>query len=277
MSATQSSNLESHSNGGEAPRAERLNYRRLWLLGGAAIGGLIVSGGLFWTLWVQGKKVAETQFHLDAEKKVEAVRQMLSEQLSTMSLLKAFYAGSMEVDRREFKIFTDSIFAEHPDIKLMAWMPHVRLEDRSAYEEAMKKAGIEQYEIIEHRGESFVAAVRREKYFPIEYIEPRDKHRALVGFDIGSLPGYRGAMELAEANLGPAIVYQDLPGVESLPEPRIYMIETARNEPPSSTENINPAQPSDGLILGMFHLSDVVKKRIGITTARRRGLISIST
>ena len=56
--------------------------------------------------------MAEVQFRLEAEKKVEAIKQALANQLSVMSLVKAFYAGSVEVDRNEFKIFSDSVFEE---------------------------------------------------------------------------------------------------------------------------------------------------------------------
>ncbi|MGA2797363.1 MAG: hypothetical protein ABSE63_07295 [Thermoguttaceae bacterium] len=127
--ATRNTNLESAAAKGEGPHSHRPNYKQWWLLSVVAVGGLVFSVALFYTLWREEHQVAGVQFRLEAAKKVEAIKQALANQLGVMSLFRAFYAGSLEVDRNEFKIFSDSVFEEHPDINTLAWMPRVRPEE----------------------------------------------------------------------------------------------------------------------------------------------------
>ncbi|MGD0519456.1 MAG: PAS domain S-box protein, partial [Thermoguttaceae bacterium] len=262
MTATRTTNLESVAAKGEGSRFHRLNYKQWWLLGGVAVGGLVVSFVLFWTIRLQERQVAGVQFRLEAEKKVAAVKQALADQLGIMSLVKAFYAGSFDVDRNEFKIFSDSVFKEHSDIKTLAWMPRIRSEKRDAFEEAAKKAGLLQYQITERRGESFVPAAVRKQYFPILFIEPQAKHQDMLGFDFGSLPECLAAMDRAEAKPGPAITYVNISGLKSEPEFTICMFEDAHNESRSSAEVANPPHLADGFILGVFHIRDVVNSAL---------------
>ncbi|MGD0383950.1 MAG: CHASE domain-containing protein, partial [Thermoguttaceae bacterium] len=246
----------------EGSRFHRLSYKQWWLLGGVAVGGLVVSFVLFWTIRLQERRVAMVQFRLEAEKKVAAVKQALADQLGIMSLVKAFYAGSFDVDRNEFKIFSDSVFEEHSDIKTLAWMPRVRSEERGAFEQSVKKAGFPQFQITERRGESFVPAAVRKQYFPILFIEPQAKHQDMLGFDLGSLPECIAAMDRAETKPGPAITDVNIPGLKSESELTIYMFEDAQNEVHSSTEGGNPPPPADGFILGVFQLRDVVNSAL---------------
>jgi PAS domain S-box-containing protein len=262
MTATRTANPESIQPNGKGPRVRRLTNWRYWLLGLVAFGGLVISVVLYWTLRWQENQVAEAQFHLEAEKKVEVIKQALANQLSVISLVRAFYAGSMEVDRNEFKTFADSVFKEHPDIETMAWMPRVRSEERRAFEESARKMGFPQYEITERRGEIFVPAAQREQYFPILFIQSQEKHTDIRGFDLGSLPECLEAVNRAEGNLGPAISYYNIPGLVDELVPTIYMYDDAHNETTPSTVDLNPSRPADGYILSLFHLRDVVKKSL---------------
>jgi PAS domain S-box-containing protein len=262
MMATRTTNLESVAAKGEGSRFHRLSYKQWWLLGGVAVGGLVVSFVLYWTIRLQERQVAGVQFHLEAEKKVAAVKQALANQLGVMSLVKAFYAGSFEVDWNEFKIFSDSVFEEHSDIKTLAWMPRVRSEERGVFEEAAKKSGFPQFQITERRGESFVPAAVRKQYFPILFIEPLAKHQDMLGFDLGSLPECLAAMDRADTKPGPAITDVNIPGLKSGSESIIYMFEGAQNETRSSAEGGNPPRLADGFILGVFHIRDVVSSAL---------------
>ncbi|MGD0654255.1 MAG: CHASE domain-containing protein [Thermoguttaceae bacterium] len=246
----------------EGSRFHRLSYKQWWLLGGVAVGGLVVSFVLFWTIRLQERQVAGVQFRLEAEKKVAAVKQALANQLGVVSLVKAFYAGSFEVDRNELKIFSDSVFEEHSDIKTLAWMPRVRSEQRGAFEEAVKKSGFPQFQITQRRGDVFVPATVRKQYFPILFIEPQTRHQDMLGFDLGSLPECIAAMDWAETRLGPAITYANIPGLKTESEFTIYMFEGAQNEVHSSAEVANPSPLADGFILGMFHIRDVVSSAL---------------
>jgi PAS domain S-box-containing protein len=264
MMATRITNLESFQSNEKGSQAHRLNYRQQFLLAGVAVAGIIVSIVVFWLLRVQEHQVAVAQFRLEAEKRVEAIKQAFANQLGVMSLVKAFYAGSVEVDRSEFTTFSDSVFEEHPDIKILAWMPRVRSERRRAFEEAAKKTEFSRYQIVEYRGKVFVPEAQREQYFPILFIEPSEKYINMLGFDIGSLPECLAAMDRAEAKLGPAIPDIHIPGLGSESETTIYMFEDAHNELPANVDDSNPPRPADGFVLGVFQLRDVINSALNL-------------
>jgi PAS domain S-box-containing protein len=262
MMATRNNNLESAAAKEDGPHSHRLNLKQWCLLSGVAAGGVIVSVVLFWIIWMQERQVAVVQFRLEAEIKVEAIKQALANQLGVMSLIKAFYAGSVEVDQNEFKTFSDSVFKEHPDIETIAWMPRVRSEERAAFEEAARKSGFPQFEITDRRGDRFVPAGQRQQYFPILYIQSQENPQAIQGFDLGSLPECLAAMERAEVDVGPAISYYNIPGLVKETVSTIYMFEDAHNEMPPSTSELNPPRPSDGFILGVFHMRNVINRAL---------------
>ena len=142
MMATRTNNVESAAAAGKGPDAQRLSYRQWWLLIAVAVCGLVFSLTLFCILWHEEHEAAGVQFRLEAGKKVEAIEHAIADQLGVMSLFKAFYAGSVDVDRYEFKIFSDSVFEEHPEVKVLAWLPSVRSDERGAFEAELKGTDI---------------------------------------------------------------------------------------------------------------------------------------
>lgn len=205
--------------------------------------------------------MAETQFKHDAEKKVEAIKQTIANQLSVIGLLKSFYAGSLDVQQAEFKTFSASILEDHPDIKLLAWIPRVRAEERGVHEADGKEMGFPQYQIREYGQGGFVSAARREQYFPLLFIEPREKYQELLGFDVGSLPGHLAAMRSAETVPGPAIAYANLPMLNKGLASVIYIYEAAQTEPTTSKSGPEPAGYS-GFILGVYEVQAIIGKAL---------------
>lgn len=244
------------------PQSPSIFHNHWWLLGGAAVGGIFVSFALFWIIWLQERRAAGDQFRLGAEKKVAAVKQSLSDQLSVLGLVKAFYAGSLEVDRNEFKTFSDSVYNEHPEIKTLAWMPRVRSEERDAFEQSAKKNGFPQFKITERNGNGYVPAAVRKQYFPILFIEPRGKYPDMLGFDLGSIPECLATMDRAGTIPGPAIAYHSIPGLEYDLEPSVYMFDEVYNEIPPSAKEVNSSRQSNGFILCSFLLRDVINNAL---------------
>src|SRR3972149_3502249 len=260
--ATQSTNARSPQANGRGWENGRPNYRRHLLLGGVAFIGLVFSGLLYWTLSEQEYHVAEAEFHLIAEKKVEAIKQAIASRLGVMSLLKSFYAGSMEVEQYEFKTFSDSILTKHPDIKLLTWIPRVRAEEQEAHEAAGVKMGFPQYKITEYSSAGFVPAPQRKAYFPILYVEPLEQHRAILGFDLGSLPDCLEAMQQAQASGHPVITYSKIPDFNEEIESPVYVFEEAHTEMSKSANADNIAHNSQGFVMGAFNAREVVEKAL---------------
>jgi PAS domain S-box-containing protein len=259
---SQSANHEALDYPGTGAKFLRPNYKRLWLLGVVITCGIAISIAAYWILIMQDAQMAEVQFQLEAKSKVETIQQAIEDQLSVMSLIRAFFAGSEEVNRSEFKIFTDSIIKEHPYTAILAWMPRVRPEEKSSFEEAAEKMGFAQYRITERRDGQYLPAAQREQHFPILYIQPAEKYRAVLGFDIASIPRCLAAMDWSDSNLGPAISYDGIPGIDDDSGPTYFLFESTRTETPASALDIYSTRSADGFILCGFRVCDVIEKSL---------------
>ncbi|HYW81180.1 MAG TPA: hypothetical protein VE890_16475, partial [Thermoguttaceae bacterium] len=73
------------------------------LLAFVGIGGVVLSLLVYWALGVHQRQLVDVQLKLDAEQRVHAVRDALTDRLSVVRTLVAFYAGSQKVERHEFR------------------------------------------------------------------------------------------------------------------------------------------------------------------------------
>ncbi|HSV31968.1 MAG TPA: PAS domain-containing protein, partial [Atribacteraceae bacterium] len=135
--------------------------------------------------------------HLAAEKTssiTEALRETHSQQ---MGRLGHFLEGNVPVDRQEFLEYTERLIA-YSEIQSWQWVPAVPVEDRLRWEAAARHDGIVDYALweLDCQGQR-VPAARREWYYPVFYVAPREGNHAVLGFDLGSDPLRRRALEQA--------------------------------------------------------------------------------
>lgn len=132
------------------------------------------------------------------EAKAAAIKDRFLTYQASLSSLEQFYAASENVERGEFKIFIAKILREYPGIQAMEWLPMVRDADRTAYEASIQKEGFENFQIVEHNdaGEIIRAPVR-DVYFPVTFVEPFVGNEKAFGFNVGSHPFRRAALEKA--------------------------------------------------------------------------------
>ncbi len=118
--------------------------------------------------------------------------------IDKLDSIGALYAATKVVDRREFRIFAQTILEHHPGIQALEWIPRVPAVERTAYEKAARKDGFPGFQFKEVSGDGeMVAAGPREQYFPVFYVEPYQDNRKALGFDLGSNPKRLAALERA--------------------------------------------------------------------------------
>ncbi|HEX73316.1 MAG TPA: hypothetical protein ENN65_08390, partial [Candidatus Hydrogenedentes bacterium] len=138
---------------------------------------------------------AETFAQLSVARAVavlEAIRELRDSQLEGLA---QFFASSEVVDRQEFHAYTRHL-TKNPVVRAWAWVPAVPADARSRLEEAVRREGLADFAIWEKNtfGERRPATAR-EMYFPALYMEPARGNEEVFGFDLGSDPLRRAAME----------------------------------------------------------------------------------
>ncbi|MCJ8502836.1 CHASE domain-containing protein [Desulfatitalea alkaliphila] len=136
------------------------------------------------------RQLAQTHFHLVQE----AVHDLRTHHLEAVARL---YQSSRFVDRDEFRVFTDPM-VRRADIHAMAWLLTVPADQVSELGDYARGKEVDPFAIwqLADNGRRQLAA-GRQTYHPVWYVEPwRDNQKAL-GFDFGSEPLRRAALETA--------------------------------------------------------------------------------
>ena len=102
------------------------------------------------------------------------------------------------LDKREYHELLLPFFSHAKGIQDVEWVPRLPDADRAAYESAIRRDGIEGFQITEQdRQGRFVPASRRSEYFPIVFVEPNACRAVISGFDVASEPMRFTALSLA--------------------------------------------------------------------------------
>jgi signal transduction histidine kinase len=112
--------------------------------------------------------------------------------------LAQLYAASKDITREEFKTYIETFEPGLTNIHAMQWIPRVLSEERSAYETAARKDGLQGFQFTElNRQGELVSARVRDEYYPVYYVEPYAGNEAALGLDVASEEIRRIALQQA--------------------------------------------------------------------------------
>jgi PAS domain S-box-containing protein len=111
--------------------------------------------------------------------------------------LACFYAGSEKVTTGEFQQFTQYL-TKDPAVFAWEWAPAVPAADRMRFETEARAAGLPGFEIWQKDDSGqVVPASGRKVYYPVFQIAPMAGNERALGYDLGSEPLRRAALEEA--------------------------------------------------------------------------------
>ena len=163
--------------------------RELWLKRRVTVGiPLCGTFAIAVILFIYASSLERNQQRENFRRKAEVISQACQRQLDadveTLRSVQALFSVAGPVDRDQFRRFVTRLLAEHPGMKLMAWLPRVLDADRQQWEQAIRGRRADGLGISQQNGDHhLVSATQREEYFPIRFIEPEQEHAAVLGFD----------------------------------------------------------------------------------------------
>lgn len=224
--------------------------------------GIAVSVGAWRTLYVTERNRSMTQFQADARQRVDAIRFQIATSLDAVYALQSYYAGSREVDRDEFRAFTDTLLPRHVDAQALAWAPWITGDDRDQFEADTRTTWRSDYRIHDGWDGDTDRAPTRQHHAPIEFVVPLEGNAPLIGFDLAghqaSAPIVQGAISDAEIFATPPIdshadVESPLVFIACLP---IYQ----KNVPLDTLEQRLAA--TEGVVLAVYRVDTLVDRAI---------------
>ena len=125
----------------------------------------------------------------------------LARAIESLHSVELFFYASDEVTRQEFTVFT-SLLLRWPGLHSIEWVPQVAAGERLALETGAVDftSGRTQLpvQIVEENSSGQrVRAGERNQYYPSLFVEPLSSGADILGFDYGSSPSRRAALELA--------------------------------------------------------------------------------
>ncbi len=172
--------------------------RRYWLVGLILAAGVFISYESYKFIKAADFAEARRTFEERATDRLRSVGHLITTQHEVIHSVVGLFDASQHVDRGEFKIFLDSVLYQAPAVQALEWIPRVAASERPAYEAAGREDGFQGFQFTELSGDGeVIRAGPRGEYFPVYFVEPYQGNERALGFDLGSNPARRTALENA--------------------------------------------------------------------------------
>lgn len=161
---------------------------------------LIGLGGAFLTFhWVSSEQRIRDfdQFKNRAQLVGTALERNIRKSEDVLHAVSALFASSRSVSREDFKTFVSLESRGHVGIHALEWIPRVPHAERRLYESKAQRDGLIDYQFRQLGVNGMEPAEIRKEYFPVFYVEPIIGNKRTLGFDLGSNPVRRAALEKA--------------------------------------------------------------------------------
>lgn len=159
---------------------------------------LIISVSLFQYLLRLDQKQVELEFRNQAEVADLVISRTLSESFQTLNRIRDFLYLSDEITRFRFAAFTLPLLEERSAIHALSWNERIPAADLKSFEERMQAQQDGSFRIVERDDQGNLIPVGdRPDYIVVSYIEPLETNRPALGFDVGSNPVRRKALDEA--------------------------------------------------------------------------------
>ncbi len=154
--------------------------------------------GLAAALGNESERLSHQRFFQElAQTRLAGVRAAVESAQRDLASIARYFESSEDVSREEFARFAGEL-ARNTAVEAYYWAPIVPAQQRAALEETARREGLQNYAIWERNAAlEPVPASPREVYYPIYYVEPPPIGVSALGFDLGSEPPHRAALEEA--------------------------------------------------------------------------------
>lgn len=160
--------------------------------------GLIFSSILTWLLRENRHEGWQSEIDRRADDRTEVIRGQIMRSLEVLHGIESFLTERPDVSREEFRGFVSNALLRQQELQALSWDPRVSRTEREEWEKRAQKEGFVDFRFTESGPDGgLVPAVERGEYFPVFYLESLAKNAQALGFNVGSEPRRRVAMDRA--------------------------------------------------------------------------------
>jgi len=245
------------------PQAKPAAWRRRVPIALALCGGTALSVAAFVAVRQWEDRRLRLRFQRLAGDRAAAVDRGIAINIEQLRSIRAFFAASERVERHEFHAFTTTPLGRHKAIHALLWAPRVAAEERQATEARARADNAPGYEITEDDGQGRLRrAPERPLYYPVMFLEPRERDRSRLGFDLATDPVALAAIDKALADRKSVATEGFDLGKESGGD-LAFRVFLPIYHPPSE-EGIEERTPENlhGFAIGVFRLDELLSETL---------------
>jgi len=158
--------------------------------------GVTVTVFAAWTADQREHHDRDQAFALTAASETDAIVEPLRSLRNTrLEGLADFFEGSESVTAPEFEQYTAHLTAD-VEVEVWGWCRAVPAAEKAAFEAERRAAEGSDFEVWQKDAEGKRVPVEgRDTYYPVVFVAPLEGHEAMLGYDLGSEPRHRLALE----------------------------------------------------------------------------------
>jgi len=164
----------------------------------ALVAGILLSASVTGVLWHSRERTRQDEVQRIAQDRADVIRGQILRSMEVLHGMAALFETHPESDRAAFSKFVTGSLARQPELQALAWDPRVPGNEREKWELQARAEGFSNFVFTEEKpGGGVTTAADREMHYPVYFLESLQKNAAALGFDVGSEPRRRKALERA--------------------------------------------------------------------------------
>lgn len=156
--------------------------------------GLTLTGAVAGLALEADRREQWQAFDHKADDQADAISAMFGTIRHDAATLARSLQGDSSIDVQQFRAIAAPMASMIP-MQTYAWIPAIPAAQQAAVETAAHSAGMNDFAVWERNGRGDRVPPRRSHYYPVYAIEPLAGNAGLLGFDLGSEPSLRTALE----------------------------------------------------------------------------------
>lgn len=205
-----------------------------------------------------------------ADQRLASIERAFAAQLDHLKGLRAFLTVSPDLKRQEFRDFVRAN-DRLPAVQAVEWIPRIAAQDLDDAVARARADGLTEFQIFQKEPGGARPVSGRDAYFPVYFVEPLAGNEKALGFDLGSNPARRAALERAR-DTGKLVATEKIVLVQDTEKLESFLVfAPVYTAPRSGGAPLDAETGGDGLslaerrarlsgfALGVFRIRDVVE------------------
>ncbi len=129
------------------------------------------------------------EFQQRAQTRAHITREHIAIYPEIMQNLSTIASFNHPIFRAILDVSFGQLIARHPSISILEWVPHIKNEDRAAFEHRVSTQLSQPFAIRQRQPDNtFIVAPEADYYYPIQLAVPTLGNESIIGYDIRSAP-----------------------------------------------------------------------------------------